>query len=391
MSRPIYLDYQATTPTDIRVKAKMLPMLDCQNVGNPHSEHFAGRTAAAAVERARQSVSDLIGADPDEIIFTSGATEANNIAIQGVAKAALPERRHFVTSAVEHKCVLGSFEFLKLQGFDVDILPVDRNGLIDIATLDAVVTEQTALVSVMAANNEIGSIQPLQEIGRICRERGTVFHTDAAQAVGKIAFDVRSIGADLVSMSGHKIYAPIGIGALFVAADTPIRPQPLFYGGGQEAGLRSGTLPAHLAVAIGAAAELAASEMESDTALCSKLRDLFVETVRRQLPTVRVNAETASRIPGNLSLTIPGIDAERLVGALQPDLAISTNAACASGFMQPSHVLLAIGLTLEEAGSTLRIGFGRFNSPAEVCAAADLLTMRIEQISGNRPHRRLAG
>jgi cysteine desulfurase len=382
MPRSIYLDYQATTPTDPRVKARMMELLELENVGNPHSEHYAGRKTASAVEAARRSVADLVGADPDEIVFTSGATEANNIAIQGIAKASPPSRRHFVTSAVEHKCVLESFEHLKTFGFDVDVLPVDGDGLIDVSTLDAVVTERTALVSVMSANNEIGSIQPLERIGRICRERGAVFHTDAAQAAGKIAFDVRSVQADLVSLSGHKIYAPIGIGALFVSADCPVRPRPLFHGGGQEGGLRPGTLPAHLAVAFGEAADLAMKEFDRDADHASRLRSAFLDAVRKRLPEVRVNAEAAPRIPGNLSMTIPGIDADRLVGALQPDLAISTNAACSSGVMEPSHVLLAIGLRREDAESTVRIGFGRFNSLEEVRSAANLLTTRIEQIGG---------
>lgn len=384
MPRSIYLDYQATTPTDPRVKARMMELLELENVGNPHSEHFAGRRSASAVEVARQSVADLVGADPDEIVFTSGATEANNIAIQGVAKATPPTRRHFVTSAVEHKCVLETFEYLKTVGFEVDVLPVDGNGLIDVSMLDAVVTERTALVSVMSVNNEIGSVQPLERIGRICRERGAVFHTDAAQAAGKIAFDVRSVGADLVSLSGHKIYAPIGIGALFVSADCPVRPLPLFHGGGQEGGLRPGTLPAHLAVAFGEAAELSRKELHQDAEHASRLRSAFLDAVRSRLPDLRINAEAAPRIPGNLSMTIPGIDADRLVGALQPDLAISTNAACSSGVMEPSHVLLAIGLRREDAESTVRIGFGRFNSLEEVLSAANLLTLRIEQIGGKR-------
>jgi cysteine desulfurase len=384
MPGSIYLDNQATTPTDPRVLARMVEHLQCENVGNPHSEHFVGRKAASAAEAARQSVAALIGAEAEEIVFTSGATEANNIAIQGVARAARSDRCHLVTSAVEHKCVLETFEYLRLQGFEIDVLPVDHNGLIDPAAFDAVVTERTALVSIMAANNEIGSIQPLEKIGRICRERGAVFHTDAAQAAGKIPFDVRSAGADLVSMSGHKIYAPIGIGALFVSTDSPLRPLPLFHGGGQENGLRSGTLPVHLAVAMGMAADLAIEGLERDAEHSRMLRTAFVEAVRRKAPAIRINAEAAPRIPGNLSMTIPGVDAERLVGALQPDLAISTNSACSSGAMEPSHVLFAIGLSREEAESTVRIGFGRFNSLEEVETAANLLTTRIEQISGDR-------
>jgi cysteine desulfurase len=381
---PIYLDNQATTPTDPRVAAQMAEFLRPDRVGNPHSEHFAGRHVANAVEAARKDVADLIGGEPEEIIFTSGATEANNIAIQGIAKALRGKRQHFVTSAAEHKCVLETFEFLRREGCEIDVVPVDRNGLVDLEVLRAKVSDRTALVSIMSANNEIGTIQPVAEIGNICRRHGAIFHTDAAQAAGKISFDVRAIGADLVSLSGHKIYAPIGTGALFVSDESPVRPLPLFYGGGQERGLRSGTLAAHLAIAMGTAATLALSEMETDAARCSALRELFLRKVHDRVPNVRVNAEKAPRLSGNLSLTLPGIDADRLVGALQPDVAISTNAACASGVLQPSHVLLAIGLSLEEAASTIRVGFGRFNSTDDARRAAELLTMRIEQSGGNR-------
>jgi cysteine desulfurase len=381
---PIYLDNQATTPTDPRVAAKMVEFLRPDRVGNPHSEHFAGRRVADAVENARKDVADLIGADAEEIIFTSGATEANNIAIQGIAKALRGKRSHFVTSTTEHKCVLETFEFLRSEGCKIDVIPVDRNGLVDLETLRAKVSDGTALVSIMSANNEIGTIQPIVEIGNICRKHAAIFHTDAAQAAGKIPFDVRAIGADLVSLSGHKIYAPIGAGALFVSDESPVRPLPLFYGGGQERGLRSGTLAAHLAIAMGTAADLALSEMESDAKRCAALRELFLNRVRDRMPKVRVNAEKAPRLPGNLSLTLPGIDADRLVGALQPDVAISTNAACTSGVLQPSHVLLAIGLSPEDAASTIRVGFGRFNSTEDAKRAAELLTKRIEQSSGNR-------
>jgi cysteine desulfurase len=242
MPDSIYLDNQATTPTDPRVRDALLPFLETSAVGNPHSEHFVGRRAAAAVEDAREKVAALIGARPQEIVFTSGATEANNIALQGIARSPYRRGNHIITCATEHKCVLKTVDFLARSGFRAEIMPVDANGLIDTAALAAAITTETCLVSIMAANNEIGVLQPIDEIAAICRSRGVVFHTDAAQAAGKIPIDVKMLGVDLMSLSGHKLYAPIGVGALYVAEESPIAPEPLFWGGGQERGLRSGTI-----------------------------------------------------------------------------------------------------------------------------------------------------
>lgn len=380
----IYLDNQATTPTDPRVLQSMLGYLSAEAVGNPHSEHYAGQRAAAAVERARGQVADLIGVRAEEIVFTSGATEANNIAIQGIANAHGRKGDHIITCSTEHKCVLECVAYLGGKGFDVEVLPVGRDGLLDLGLLGDRITDRTALVSIMAANNEIGILQPISEIAEICRSRSVILHTDAAQAAGKIPIDAAAMGVDLVSLSGHKLYAPIGIGALFVSDDSPLRPEPLFRGGGQERGLRSGTVPAHLAIAMGAAAEIAKKELALDAERTASLRRLFREIVATRIPDSIVNAADAPRLPGSLSLTFPGIDADHLVGALQPHLAVSTNAACSSGVIEPSHVLRAIGLTDDQAKSTIRVGFGRFNTQSEAESAALLLCSTIEKIGGDR-------
>lgn len=370
MSDSIYLDNQATTPTDPRVRAALLPFLEIEHVGNPHSEHFAGGRAAAAVETAREQVASLIGAAPHEIVFTSGATEANNLALQGLSRSSQRRGNHLITFATEHKCVLETVRYLGRHGFNVEILPVSSDGLIEPAALAAAITPETFLVTAMAANNEIGVVQRIEDLAAVCRSRGVLFHTDAAQAVGKIPLDVHAMGIDLLSLSGHKIYAPIGIGVLFISEDSTLKPEPLFWGGGQERGLRSGTVAPHLCVALGAASVVAAAELEVDALRIGELRDLFLRFVRERYRDVRVNGSLERRLPGNLSLTFPGCDADRLVGALQPDISISTNAACNGGVLQPSHVLVALGLSETEATSTIRVGVGRFNTRADVEHAA---------------------
>lgn len=380
MPDSIYLDNQATTPTDPRVRDAVLPLLERSFVGNPHSEHFVGRQAAIAVEDARAKVAALIGARLQEIVFTSGATEANNLALQGIARS--PHRRgnHIITCATEHKCVLETAGYLARNGFRVDILPVGPNGLLDPATVEAAITQETCLVSIMAANNEIGVLQPIEQIAAFCRSRHIVFHTDAAQAVGKIPMNVKASGVDLMSLSGHKIYAPIGVGALYISEESPVIPEPLFWGGGQERGFRSGTISPSLCVAFGAASDIACDELERDARAAVALSNLFLEIVLAHCPDARVNGDRNRRLPGNLSITFPGCDADRVVGALQPDIALSTNAACSAGVLQPSHVLLAIGLSESDAASTLRIGFGRFNTRAEIEVVAERLARAVNRI-----------
>lgn len=368
--RPIYLDYQATTPTDERVVQAMRPYF-AEGFGNPHSVHHAyGREAEAAVEAARAEVAALIGAQAREVVFTSGATESNNTAIKGAARFhARFAKRHVITAVTEHKCVLETCKRLQGEGFEVTYLPVKADGLIDLDHLAAAIREDTVLVSIMAVNNEIGVIQPLAEIGALCRERGVYFHTDAAQGVGKIPLDVNAMGIDLLSVSGHKVYGPMGIGALYVRRRPRVRIEPLIDGGGQERGLRSGTVATPLAVGLGAACRIAGVEMEAERARLLELRQRLHARLAADLPDLRVNGDLAQRIPGNLNVTIPGLQAETLIEHLA-DVAVSTASACSSASVEPSYVLSALGLSDGDAAAGLRIGLGRFTTAAEVDAAA---------------------
>lgn len=373
MTDSIFLDNQSTTPTDPRVREVMLRLLEVGSVGNPHSEHVAGRRMAAVVDAARAQVGALIGARPEEIVFTSGATEANNLALQGIMRSEQRRGDHLVTCATEHKCVLETAAHLRRAGCRVDVLPVTRDGLVDVGAVIDALADDTALVSIMTANNEVGTLQPIAEIASACRARGIPLHTDAAQAAGKIPLDVKTIGVDLMSLSGHKLYAPIGIGALYVSDDSPVIPEPVIFGGGQERNVRSGTLPPYLCAAFGTASAIAMEELASEGDRAAKLRARFLEIIRLAYPQVRVNCAGAPRLPGSLSLTFPGVDADRLVGAVQPIVAFSTNAACSAGILQPSHILKALGLSEADAASTVRISFGRFNTEGEIVRAAELI------------------
>ncbi len=376
-NRPIYLDNHATTPVDPRVLAAMRPWWE-ENFANPASvEHAMGRAAEEAVEAARAEIAERIGAEAREIVLTSGATEANNLAIKGAARFAHAkgeERRRIITLATEHKCVLESVRDLAAEGFEPVVLPVEPSGLLDPGRLQAALAEApTLLVSVMAVNNEIGVIQDLAAIGAMAKEAGALFHTDAAQAAGRIPLDVADIQADLLSLSGHKIYGPKGIGALYVRRRPRVRLAPLFSGGGQERGLRSGTLPAPLVVGLGEAARLAAIEGLLDAGRIRDQRDRFLAALRAAVPGVRLNADAEHRVPGNLNLTFPGeIDAQAIMAAA-PGVCVSTGSACSSAAIEPSYVLRAIGLPEAEARATLRIGIGRFTSPFDVDLAAAAL------------------
>lgn len=375
---PIYLDNQSTTRLDPRVLEAMLPYFT-EHFGNPHStSHIYGRIAAEAVERARAEVAALINADPREIVFTSGATEANNLAIKGPARFARAHPRgaqardHIVTLTTEHKCVLESCAQLEREGFAVTYLPVEPNGLLALDKLAAALTDRTLLVSVLAAHNEIGVIQPLAEIGALCHSEGVLFHTDAAQAVGKIPLDVEAMHIDLMSISGHKIYGPKGIGALYVRRRPRVRLLPLIDGGGQERGLRSGTLPTPLCVGLGHAGAIAAAEMTQEAARLRGLRDRLYQGLMRRVPGLGLNGDAERRLAGNLNLTFPGIEAPALIEAC-PTIAISTGSACTSAEVEPSYVLRALGLPDALANSAIRIGLGRFNTAAEVDFAVDAL------------------
>jgi cysteine desulfurase len=373
---PVYLDNQATTRCDPRVVAAMLPWFS-EHYGNPHSaEHVMGRAAEAAVETARGQVAALVGADPREIVFTSGATESNNIAIKGAARFAARygdgQRRQIVTVVTEHKCVLESVADLKDEGFDPVFLPVGSDGLLDPEVLRDALTVPTLLVSVMAVNNEIGVIQDISVHAAIAREAGALFHTDIAQAVGKIPVDLTGWKVDLASVSGHKIYGPKGVGALFVRRRPRARVLPLFSGGGQERGVRSGTLPAPLIVGLGEACRLADEDIADDTARIAALRDLLLERLRESIPGIAVNGSVAHRIAGNLNVTFPEASALDMLERM-PDLCVSTGSACSSAAVEPSYVLRALGLSDAAAGRTLRIGIGRFTSPADIDYAASAL------------------
>lgn len=371
-NRPVYLDNQATTPCDPRVLAFMLPWFT-ERYGNPHSaEHQMGLDAEAAVEEARAEIAALIGAEPREIVLTSGATEANNIAIKGAARHAKrmgDPRRRVITVATEHKCVLESVADTAEDGFEPIVLPVEPDGRLDPDVLRTALVEPTLLVSVMAVNNETGVIQGIAGLAAVTRNAGALFHTDAAQAVGKIPVDVQ--GIDLLSLSGHKLYGPKGVGALFVRRRPRVRLAPLFSGGGQERGLRSGTLPTPLVVGLGEACRLARLEMDAEAPRLAGLRDRLLTGLRRHMPELLVNGSQRHRIPGNLNLTfpVPALDLMRAV----PELCVSTGSACSSAAIEPSYVLRALGLTDAAAARTLRLGLGRFTSAADVDYAVEAL------------------
>jgi cysteine desulfurase len=374
---PIYLDYQATTPVDERVLAAMLPFFT-EKFGNPHSrDHRHGWQAEEAVEAAREQVAKLIGATAKEIVFTSGATESNNLAVKGVARAAGADRRHVITCVTEHKCVLESCRRLEREGFKVTYLPVGRDGLLDLAELEAALSAHTALVSIMAVNNEIGVLQPLAEIGALCRRHGARFHTDAAQAAGKIPLDVNAMNIDLLSISGHKVYGPKGIGVLYLRRRPRVPIEPLMDGGGQERGIRSGTVPAPLAVGLGMACAIAGEEMAGEAGRLTRLRDRFLVRLKEAVPDVHIHGDMARRIPGNLNLSFPDVEGQDLMMRLT-GLSVSTGSACSSATVGPSHVLSALGLDARLLHNALRIGLGRFTTEQEVDRAADMIAAAVQ-------------
>jgi cysteine desulfurase len=371
--QPIYLDYQATTPMDPRVLEAMMPYFTYK-FGNPHSRsHSYGWEAEEGVEKARGQLAKLIGGDGKEVIFTSGATESNNLAIRGVAEFYRDRKNHIVTTVTEHKCVLDTCRHLEQNGFEVTYLPVQKNGLIDLEELRAAITDKTVVVSIMAVNNEIGVIQPLEEIGKICREKKTFFHTDAAQAAGKIPLDVEAMNIDLMSISGHKIYGPKGIGALYVRRKPRVRLVPLIVGGGQERGFRSGTLPTPLCVGLGEAAEICTKEMAAEAVRLKKLQERMLKGLHAKLPEIFVNGDLEQRIPGNLNISFAHVEGESLMMGIK-GLSVSSGSACTSASLEPSYVLRALGVEEEMAHTSLRIGLGRFTTEQEVdTAVADLV------------------
>lgn len=362
MKNVIYMDYQATTPCDKRVLDEMLPYF-ADIFANPHSKHVLGMKANEVVEIARERIANFINAsDSREIIFTSGATEANNLAIQGVAHFYKNKGNRIITTAIEHKCVLESANALKREGYDVVILPVQKNGIIDLDELNSAINDKTLIVSVGMVNNEIGVIEPIEEISKICREKNVLFHTDAAQAVGKIPVNAQNV--DLMSISGHKIYGPKGIGALYVRMKPRVRLTALFFGGEQERGMRSGTLPLPLCVGLGAAAKIAQNEMKSEYEKLFCLKNFFIDELLKNLKKVTLNGDREKRIPGCLNFSFEGIEGESIMLGMQ-DVCISSGSACTSMSLTPSHVLTALGVG-DLAHSSLRIGLGRFTTHEEV-------------------------
>ncbi|NQW02184.1 MAG: IscS subfamily cysteine desulfurase [Rhodospirillales bacterium] len=378
---PIYLDNQATTATDPRVVDAMLPYFT-EIFGNAHSSgHAFGWQAEDAVEAARQKIADLIGAEQREIIFTSGATESNNLAIKGLARFNRARGDHLITTEIEHKCVLESFRRLEKEGFRVTYLAVKANGLIDLDALAAAIEERTLLVSVIGVHNEIGVIQPLADIAALCRRYGVQFHTDCAQAVGKTPLDVNQMQIDLLSISAHKMYGPMGIGALYVRRRPRVRLEPLFDGGGQERGLRSGTLPVPLCVGMGEAALIAGREMADESGRLTALRNRLLNAIRAQVADVQINGDLDRRVSGNLNLMFPHISGDDLVSGLK-GLAISTGSACTSATIEPSYVLRALGLNEADAAASVRIGLGRFTTEAEIDKAGSMIVGEVLRLRG---------
>lgn len=375
--RPIYLDMQATTPTDPRVLDAMLPYMTGL-YGNPHSRtHAYGWETDKATEEARQYVADLIGADAKEIIFTSGATESNNMSIKGVARffGRSGKKKHVITTQTEHKCVLDSCRHLQDEGFDVTYLPVQSNGLISLAELEKAIRPDTALVSIMAVNNEIGVIQPMEEIGKLCRAKKVFFHTDAAQAVGKLEVDVNKWNVDLMSISAHKLYGPKGIGACFVRRRPRVRLDPIISGGGQERGLRSGTLSPPLVIGFGEAARIAKQELAYDHARISGLSHRLLSGLLAMEHTSQ-NGDPASFYPGCINVSFAYVEGESLLMALK-DVALSSGSACTSASLEPSYVLRALGNSDESAHSSIRFGIGRFTTEAEIDYVLKAVTERV--------------
>ncbi|WP_455022503.1 IscS subfamily cysteine desulfurase [Neisseria elongata] len=375
---PVYLDYAATTPVDKRVAEKMIPYLT-ETFGNPASNsHAFGWEAEEAVEKARADIAALINADPKEIVFTSGATESDNLAIKGAANFYKTKGKHLITVKTEHKAVLDTMRELERQGFEVTYLGVQENGLIDLEELKAAIRDDTILISVMWVNNEIGVVQDIPAIGEICRERKIIFHVDAAQACGKVPVDVEAAKIDLLSMSGHKVYGPKGIGALYVRRKPRVRLEAQMHGGGHERGFRSGTLPTHQIVGMGEAFRIAKEELEQDMAHYRKLRDIFLKGIEG-IEEVYINGDLEHRAPNNLNVSFNFVEGESLIMAVK-ELAVSSGSACTSASLEPSYVLRALGRNDELAHSSLRITFGRMTTEEEVQFAAELIKSKIGKL-----------
>ena len=385
MKLPIYMDNNATTRTDPRVVAAMLPFWT-EVYGNAASRNHAfGWEAEAAVEKARAQVGDLIGASAKEIIFTSGATESNNLAIKGVAQMYKKKGNHLITQVTEHKAVLDPCKRLEKEGFQVTYLPVDKYGQVSADQVRAALTDKTILVSIMAANNEIGTLQPIKSIGKLCKEKGILFHTDAVQAVGKVAVNVEEMGIDLLSLTGHKLYGPKGIGALYVRKKDPrVRLEPMIDGGGHERGMRSGTLAVPIIVGLGMACELSRQEMPEEAKRLYKLRERLRKGIMEQLPESYLNGHPDERLPGSANISFAYVEGEGLMMGIK-DVAVSSGSACTSASLEPSYVLRALGVGDELAHSSIRFGLGRFTTEDEVDYVVDCVVREVNRLREMSP------
>lgn len=383
--KPIYMDMQSTTPMDPRVLDAMMPYMAGDLYGNAHSTtHKYGWEAEDAVEKSRQQIASLIGASAKEIIFTSGATESNNAALKGVAHFYRKTKNHIITTQTEHKCVLDSCRQLESEGFEVTYLPVQTNGLVDVETFRSAIRPDTGIASVMAVNNEIGVIQPLKEIGEICRENKVFFHCDAAQAVGKIPVDVKALKIDLLSISGHKLYGPKGVGALYVGKRPRVRVEAIISGGGQERGMRSGTLPAPIIVGLGEACAVAEREMGRDSAHIRRLSDMLLEGINKDLTHVVRNGDAESTYPGCLNLSFSFVEGESLLMALK-DMAVSSGSACTSASLEPSYVLRSLNVDEDMAHSSIRFGIGRFTTEEEINLIISRVSKNVQRLRDMSP------
>jgi cysteine desulfurase len=377
MKLPIYLDYAASTPVDPKIAAMMMDCLTLEgNFANPASRsHIYGWKAEEAVERARRQVADLVGAESREIVWTSGATESNNLAIKGLAQQRKSVGRHLITSTIEHKAVLDTFAEMEAQGFDVSYLKPNMQGRISPEQLEAAFREDTILVSLMHVNNEIGTINNIQALGECCMQKSVCFHVDAAQSVGKLTIDLSQLNIDMMSFCAHKIYGPKGVGALYVKQKPKVRIKAQIHGGGHERGMRSGTLPTHQLVGMGESFAIASQELARQHLQLTRLRDILWSKIS-SLPGVSVNGGLENRLPGNLNVCFGELDGEMLLLSLK-DLAVSTGSACTSASLEPSYVLKEIGLSAEQAHGSLRISIGRFTTEEEVIFAGDLIVATV--------------
>ena len=387
VNMPIYMDYHATTPVDPRVVEAMLPYFT-EAFGNAASgDHLFGHTAQEAVEASRSSIARFINAgDPEEIIFTSGATESDNIALVGIAEAYGHKGNHIVTSAIEHSAVLDTLEYLAGRGFQTTVLPVDQYGMVDPTHVEKAITSHTILISIMMANNEIGTVQPINEIGKIARRNGIFFHTDAAQAVGHIPVDVEDLNIDLMSFTAHKVYGPKGVGALYARKRNPrVKPSPVIHGGGHERGIRSGTLNVPSIVGFARALEIADQEMKAEAQRLRKWTEWMLDALRTSLEGIDRNGHPTVRLPHNLNVHIPGIESRALLLELRDTVALSTGSACTTAKVEPSHVILALGFEEDRSHSSVRFGLGRFNTGEQVRLGTNEIVSAVQDLRRRFP------